>query len=53
MSTYYLLQGDNEIGKTSLVSRLQGGSGGAEGKTGPSGLEYMYINVKDDYRDGR
>ncbi|XP_078335551.1 cytoplasmic dynein 1 light intermediate chain 2-like isoform X10 [Crassostrea virginica] len=42
-----LVLGDNESGKTTLVARLQGVE---EPKKG-SGLEYYYIDVKDDYRD--
>jgi len=40
--------GDNESGKTTLVSKLRGVE---EQKTG-SALEYMYITVKDEYGDG-
>lgn len=41
--------GDNESGKTTLVARLQGVEEPRKG----SGLEYYYIDVKDDYRDGK
>ena len=41
--------GDNESGKTSIVARLQGTEDPKKG----AGLEYHYINVKDDYRDGK
>lgn len=41
--------GDNESGKTTLVAKLQGEK---ETKKG-AGLEYYYIDVKDDYRDGK
>jgi len=40
--------GDNESGKTTLVSKLRGVE---EQKIG-SGLEYMYVTVKDEYGDG-
>jgi len=40
--------GDNESGKTTLIAKLQGAT---EVKKG-SGLEFMYVNVKDEYRDG-
>ena len=40
--------GDNETGKTTLVAKMQGVE---EPKKG-SGLEFTYINVKDEYRDG-
>ncbi|ELU06193.1 hypothetical protein CAPTEDRAFT_20224 [Capitella teleta] len=42
-----LVLGENESGKTTLVSRLQGNEDPKKG----SGLEYLYINVKDEYRD--
>ena len=45
----FFFLGENESGKTSLNAKLQGTE---ETKKG-SGLEYMYIDVKDDYRDGR
>lgn len=41
--------GDNESGKTTLVAKLQGVD---EPKKG-IGLEYYYLNVKDEYRDGK
>jgi hypothetical protein len=43
-----LPSGENESGKTTLISRLQGNEDPKKG----SGLEYLYINVKDEYRDG-
>ncbi len=43
-----LFLGDNESGKTTLMARLQGQEDPRKG----SGLEYMYIDVKDEYRDG-
>lgn len=39
--------GDNECGKTTLVAKLQGVEDPKKG----SGLEYAYIDVRDDYRD--
>lgn len=43
-----LVLGDNATGKTTLVAKLQGVENPKKG----SGLEYAYIDVKDDYRDG-
>ncbi|XP_046578274.1 LOW QUALITY PROTEIN: cytoplasmic dynein 1 light intermediate chain 2-like [Haliotis rubra] len=42
-----LVLGDNDSGKTTLIAKLQGVE---EPKKG-SGLEYYYIDVKDEYRD--
>ncbi|XP_022914082.1 cytoplasmic dynein 1 light intermediate chain 2 [Onthophagus taurus] len=42
-----VLLGDNETGKTTLVAKLQGVEDPKKG----SGLEYAYIDVRDDYRD--
>ncbi|KAK3760039.1 hypothetical protein RRG08_064710 [Elysia crispata] len=42
-----LVLGDNECGKTTLIAKLQGVE---EPKKG-SGLEYYYVDVKDEYRD--
>lgn len=39
--------GDNETGKTTLMAKLQGVEDPKKG----SGLEFTYINVKDEYRD--
>lgn len=44
-----LVLGDNESGKTTLVAKLQGVEDPKKG----SGLEYAYIDVRDDYRDGK
>jgi dynein light intermediate chain 1 len=41
--------GDNESGRTTLVAKLQGNDDPKRG----AGLEYHYIDVKDDDRDGR
>lgn len=43
-----LVLGDNGSGKTTLVAKLQG----VEDPTKGSGLEYAYIDVRDEYRDG-
>ena len=45
----YVYSGDNECGKTTLIAKLQGVE---EPKKG-IGLEYYYLNVKDEYRDGK
>ncbi|XP_064641728.1 cytoplasmic dynein 1 light intermediate chain 2-like isoform X2 [Lineus longissimus] len=42
-----LVLGDNECGKTTLVAKLQGADDPKKG----SGLEYNYLDVKDEYRD--
>lgn len=44
-----LFLGDNESGKTTLVAKLQGVEDPKKG----SGLEYAYIDVRDEYRDGK
>lgn len=41
--------GDNSSGKTTLVAKLQG----VEDPTKGSGLEYAYIDIRDEYRDGK
>ncbi len=43
-----LVLGDNSSGKTSLIAKLQGVENPKKG----SGLEYAYIDVRDEYRDG-
>jgi len=43
-----LFSGDNESGKTTLIAKLQGVEDPKKG----SGLEFAYIDVRDDYRDG-
>ncbi|XP_018782963.1 PREDICTED: cytoplasmic dynein 1 light intermediate chain 1 [Bactrocera latifrons] len=42
-----LVLGDNATGKTTLIAKLQGVEDPKKG----SGLEYAYIDVKDEYRD--
>jgi dynein light intermediate chain 1 len=42
-----LVLGDNESGKTTLVAKLQGNEDPRKG----SGLEYAFIDVRDEYRD--
>lgn len=43
-----LVLGDKESGKTTLIAKLQGNEDPKKG----AGLEYGYINVRDEYRDG-
>ena len=43
-----VLLGDNEIGRTTLIAKLQGTDDPKRG----AGLEYHYIDVRDDDRDG-
>lgn len=43
------MAGDRESGKTTLVAKLQGNVDPKKG----SGLEYAYIDVRDEYRDGK
>ncbi|KAL9695364.1 hypothetical protein quinque_014649 [Culex quinquefasciatus] len=43
-----LVLGDNASGKTTLIAKLQGVEDPKKG----SGLEYAYIDVRDEYRDG-
>jgi hypothetical protein len=47
---YYFctISGDKESGKTTLIAKLQGNEDPKKG----SGLEYGYIDVRDEYRDG-
>ncbi|XP_039280055.1 cytoplasmic dynein 1 light intermediate chain 2 isoform X2 [Nilaparvata lugens] len=42
-----LVLGDNESGKTTLIAKLQGVEDPKKG----SGLEYAYIDVRDEYRE--
>ena len=41
--------GDKESGKTTMIAKLQGNEDPKKG----SGLEYGYIDVRDEYREGR
>lgn len=43
-----LVLGDNDTGKTTLVAKLQGVEDPKKG----SALEYAYIDISDEYRDG-
>ena len=45
----FSLSGDNECGKTTLIAKLQGVEDPKKG----AGLEYYYIDVRDEYRDGK
>uniref|UniRef100_T1ISV7 Dynein light intermediate chain n=1 Tax=Strigamia maritima TaxID=126957 RepID=T1ISV7_STRMM len=42
-----LVLGDNESGKTTLLAKIQGTEDPKKG----SGLEYHYVDVRDEYRD--
>lgn len=44
-----LVLGDNATGKTTMIAKLQGVEDPKKG----SGLEYAYIDVRDEYRDGK
>lgn len=44
-----IVLGDNESGRTTLIAKLQGNDDPKRG----AGLEYHYIDVKDDDRDGK
>ncbi len=41
--------GDKESGKTTLMAKIQGNEDPKKG----AGLEYCYIDVRDEYRDGK
>lgn len=43
-----LVLGDNESGKTTLIAKIQGNDDPKKG----SGLEYHYLYVSDEYREG-
>ena len=43
------LAGEDGSGKTSLVAKLQGADHNKKGR----GLEYLYLNVHDEDRDGK
>ena len=45
----FVILGDNECGKTTLIAKLQGVEDPKKG----AGLEYYYIDVQDEYRDGK
>ncbi|PVD20394.1 hypothetical protein C0Q70_18548 [Pomacea canaliculata] len=47
VALFYALSGDNECGKTTLIAKLQGMEDPKKG----AGLEYYYIDVRDEYRD--
>lgn len=49
LCTLVLNKGDSESGKTTLIAKLQGVEDPKKG----SGLEYAYIDVRDEYRDGK
>ncbi len=40
--------GDKESGKTTLIAKIQGNEDPKKG----AGLEYCYVDVRDEYRDG-
>ena len=44
-----LVLGDKESGKTTLIAKLQANEDPKKG----AGLEYGYIDVRDEYRDGK
>ncbi|MCJ8747173.1 hypothetical protein PDJAM_G00150420 [Pangasius djambal] len=44
-----LLFGDDGSGKTTLMTKLQGAEHNKKGR----GLEYLYLNVHDEDRDGK
>lgn len=44
-----LVLGDNETGKTTLIAKLQGVEDPKKG----SALEYAFINISDEYREGK
>ena len=45
---FHWFAGENESGKTSLIAKLQGNEDPKKG----AALEYHYIDVKDEYREG-
>ena len=46
--TFFNVSGDKESGKTTLIAKIQGNEDPKKG----AGLEYHYIDVRDEYRDG-
>lgn len=49
LSCKNLLAGDDGSGKTTLMAKIQGAEHGKKGR----GLEYLYLNIHDEDRDGR
>ena len=49
LGLFVYIVGDNECGKTTLIAKLQGVEDPKKG----AGLEYYYIDVRDEYRDGK
>lgn len=49
MSKQKYLPGDNQCGKTTLVAKLQG----IDDLTKGIGLEYAYIDIRDEYKEGQ
>lgn len=45
---HFLISGDIGSGKTTVIAKLQGVEDPKKG----AGLEYAYIDVRDEYRDG-
>ena len=43
------ISGDKESGKTTLIAKLQANEDPKKG----GGLDYGYIDVRDEYRDGK
>lgn len=48
-SSTNLLAGDDGSGKTTLMAKIQGAEHGKKGR----GLEYLYLNIHDEDRDGK
>jgi hypothetical protein len=48
LKDFFYSSGDKESGKTTLIAKLQGNEDPKKG----AGLEYGYINVRDEYREG-
>ena len=46
--TLVFVPGDKESGKTTLIAKLQGNEDPKKG----AALEYCYVDVRDEYRDG-
>lgn len=43
------MAGDDGSGKTTLMTKIQGAEHGKKGR----GLEYLYLNIHDEDRDGK